>query len=256
MKSLKKSKAKTRDATKTEPTKANGADNTPALGSRRRASSKSEKPRAVPDQAQCGEASGKRADDDASATSRRDQQAELVFNLKTDRSRDRLRGHRPLAQLAAKEAELSETSTARAHLLAVDHKAVDPTLLAFQISASVNTQHTSRHLAKQMQSDARRLYAALESGDPVESIIDRLLVASTNAALSCYQRAAGPETKVRQVELRSAMQGTGVVGNLIKLRDGRRGTGHQNVTVGSLKVESGGQAIVGNVNAKKTEDEG
>ena len=74
--------------------------------------------------------------------------------------------------------------------------------------------------------------------------------------MGSYQRAAGTEnTDVRQVELRSAMQGTGVVGNLIKLRDGRRGTGHQNVTVGSLKVESGGQAIVGNVNAKKTKND-
>ena len=51
------------------------------------------------------------------------------------------------------------------------------------------------------------------------------------------------------------MKGTEVVGNLIKLRDLRRGAGHQNVTVGSLKVESGGQAIVGNVNGRKTEDE-
>ena len=255
MKSLKKSKAK-RD-TKAEPIKANGADNAPALGSRRRASSKLEKLRAVPDQAQCGEASGKGLRDSAAlASSRRDQQAELVFNLKTDRSRDRLRGHRPLAKLAAKEAEFREASTARAHLLAVDHKAVDPTLLAFQISASVNTQHASRHLAKQMQADALRLYAALQSEDPVESIIDRLVVASANASMGSYQRAANNEkTDVRHLEPRSAMKGTEVVGNLIKLRDGRRGTGHQNVTVGSLKVESGGQAIVGNVNAKKTEDE-
>ena len=172
------------------------------------------------------------------ANIRRDQQAELVFKLKTDRSRDRSRGHRPLAKLAAKEAELSETSTARAHLLAVHNQAADPTLLAYQISASVNTPHASNHLAKQMRADARRLYAALQSEDPVESIIDRLLVALTNASMGSLQRAAHPgNDKVRQVELRSGMKGAEVVVNLIKLRDGRRGAGQQNVTVGSLKVE-------------------
>ena len=52
------------------------------------------------------------------------------------------------------------------------------------------------------------------------------------------------------------MKGTEVVGNLVKLHGiSRRGAGHQNVTVGSLKVESGGQAIVGHVNGRKTEDE-
>ncbi len=74
--------------------------------------------------------------------------------------------------------------------------------------------------------------------------------------MGSYHRAASPEnTNARHLELRSGMKGTEVVGNLIKLRDSRRGAGNQNVTVGSLKVESGGQAIVGNVNGRKTEDE-
>ena len=192
----------------------------------------------------------------ALASSRRDQQAELVFKLKTDRSRDRSRGHRPLAKLAAKEVELREISTARAQLLAVHNKAADPTLLAFQISASVNTQHASGHLAKQMQADARRLYAALQSGDP-SRIHYRPAARCLNQRFDGFVAARGSpwNDKVRQVELRSGMKGAEVVGNLIKLRDGRRGAGHQNVTVGSLKVESGGQAIVGNVNGKKREDE-
>ena len=74
--------------------------------------------------------------------------------------------------------------------------------------------------------------------------------------MGSYDRAAGTENiHIRQLELRSGMKGTEVAGNLIKLRDSRRGAGHQNVTVGSLKVESGGQAIVGHVNDRKTEDE-
>jgi hypothetical protein len=107
-----------------------------------------------------------------------------------------------------------------------------------------------------MKSDALHLYAALRSGDPIESIIDRLLVAATNAVMGSYDRAAGTDNiNTRQLELRSSMKGAEVVNNLIKLRDSRRGAGHQNVTVGSLNVESGGQAIVGNVNGRKTEDE-
>jgi hypothetical protein len=186
------------------------------------------------------------------ASIRRDKQAALVAKLKLEA---RGRGHRPLGELATKEAELLQASTATTHLVKVHNRAEDPTLLAHQLSASVDTQHTSRHLAKQMQSDARRLYAALDSGDPVESIIDRILVASTNVTLGCYQRAgSAQQSNARQVELRWGIKGAEVIGNLIKLRDSRRGAGHQNVMVGQVNVGPGGQAIVGNVNRKKEEE--
>ena len=253
MNSPKKSKAKPRD-TEAEPIQSNLAPDEAAArlpGS----ASMSENVRAGTADDECAEADGKESPDPSVLASiRRDRRNEVVARLKASR---RGRGDRPLAQLATKEVELRETSTARAHLVAVQNKAVDPTLLGHQLSGSVDTPYASAHVRKQMRSDARRLYSAFESGDPVESIIDRVLVASTNVTLSCYERATLTQRpEARQVELRWAMKGAEVIGNLIKLRDLRRGAGPQNVTVGSVNVEPGGQAIVGNVTAKKIEDEG
>jgi len=250
MSSPKKSKVKIRD-TEAEPIRTNLAVNEAAARCSLPASM-SENLRAGAADHECAEANGEESlDPSALASIRRDQQAELVAKLKASRS-----GGRPLAALAIKEAELQEISNARTQLVKVHKKAEDASLLAHQLSASVDTQIIGGHLAQQMRADARRLYAALESGDPVESILDRILVASTNVTLGCYQRAAAThQPNSRQVELRWALKGAEVIGNLIKLRDLRRGAGCQNVTVGSVNVGPGGQAIVGNVTAEKEEEE-
>jgi hypothetical protein len=249
MTSPKRSKAKT--GATAEPVHANLAITD--AGARRDVAKNAATPENRADSAEDSEAHSKEAlDREVLPSIRRDQQAELVFKLK---SRRRGRDDRPLARLALKEAECQQASTARAQLLRVRNKSVDPTLVAHQLSTSVDTQITSDHLAKQMRSDAHRLYTALDSGDPIESILDRILVASTNVTLGCYQRAVSGHSNARQVELRWGMRGAEVIGNLIKLRDSRRGSGHQNVTVGNLKVEPGGQAIVGNVNTGKTDED-
>ena len=52
------------------------------------------------------------------------------------------------------------------------------------------------------------------------------------------------------MNLRYAMQGAATLIELAKWRDARRGLSPQNVSVGNVKVEAGGQAIVGNVQTK------
>jgi len=176
-------------------------------------------------------------------------------------ARDRMaaesRGNsRPLFVLATREAALQAHSAARANLpQGKPHP--DRDLLAYQLTASVDVPF-SGHLRKKMKDDAMRLYAALDSRNVDETIENRVLVAITNATMGCFARAvATHQSQARNIDLRYGIKGAEAIGSLLKLRDARRGRGPQSVTVGTVKVESGGQAIVGNVNAGKnrTEDE-
>jgi hypothetical protein len=56
-------------------------------------------------------------------------------------------------------------------------------------------------------------------------------------------------------ELKHATKGALAIAELVKAFDGHRGRGKQNVTVGQVSVESGGQAVVGNVNLGAKRDE-
>jgi hypothetical protein len=159
---------------------------------------------------------------------------------------------RPLALLARKEAELREQSAALATIPKLA-TCPDPDLLLSQLTAAVNTTSVGgSHRAKKMKADTLRLYAALQSRNAIESIVDRVIIGVSSATMDCIARANSTErVHARAVNLRYAMKGADTLGNLVKLRDARRGGGQQSVTVGKLKVERGGQAIVGNVNAGK-----
>jgi hypothetical protein len=184
-----------------------------------------------------------------------DRKAEVIARMA---AASRNGNSRPLGLLARKEAELREQSAALA-ILPKSKARPDPDLLVSQLTASVNTTSVSGgHQAKKMKEDILRLYAALESNNAMESIVDRVIIGVSSATMDCFARAASTaQIPARDVNLRYAMKGADTLGNLVKLRDARRGGGQRSVTVGKLKVESGGQAIVGNVNAGKnrTEDE-
>ena len=82
------------------------------------------------------------------------------------------------------------------------------------------------------------------------SILVRQLVALNNAGMDGYRRAAQTnKLEARDVELRHAMKATGAVAEIIRTLDARRGRGPKSVNVGQVNVESGGQAIVGSVEA-------
>jgi hypothetical protein len=79
-------------------------------------------------------------------------------------------------------------------------------------------------------------------------MLDRLLVGTYNAAMNCFGRAAiTSNTHALQVNLRYGTKNADTFGDLMKLRDARRGESRESITVGEVKVEAGGQAIVGKV---------
>ncbi|HAN62623.1 MAG TPA: hypothetical protein DCQ79_01935 [Rhizobiales bacterium] len=100
-----------------------------------------------------------------------------------------------------------------------------------------------------LRNDAIALYAAIEPRDAVESLLARIMVGLGNGVMDCLGRAAesGDWLEPRKVNLGFAVKGGLAVAQIVKALDHHRGQDRQKVTVGQVNVESGGQAIVGNV---------
>ena len=94
------------------------------------------------------------------------------------------------------------------------------------------------------------LYERLAPRDAQESILSLLTVSVTNASLDCLALAARvpPDNlPVRELNLRYGLKAAEVATDLIKALEDRHREKSDKVSVGTVKVESGGQAIVGNV---------
>jgi hypothetical protein len=101
------------------------------------------------------------------------------------------------------------------------------------------------------------LYCDLAPSDATETLLSMLAVSVANASVDCLTQAAlaRPEwLEGRDLNLRHGLKGAAVAAELIKVLDARRGIGPKKVTVGSVNVEAGGQAIVGNVESRRMSD--
>lgn len=118
-------------------------------------------------------------------------------------------------------------------------------LLVSQLGASVPQWLSKPELA----GDAIALYQKFEPQDAIEAVLSALTVGLFNASMDGLDRAARPGLKpeVRQMELRLTHGGTAQLTNLIKTMQAHRGLGTHKVSVGSVNVSSGANAIVGNV---------
>ena len=77
-----------------------------------------------------------------------------------------------------------------------------------------------------------------------------LLVGVTNSSLDCMSiaaRAPLEEMEARELNLRCGLKGAEVAVQLVEALQKVRGNAPSRVSVGKVNVESGGQAIVGNV---------
>ena len=88
--------------------------------------------------------------------------------------------------------------------------------------------------------------------DELEGMIAAQLIAVHNAAMECYRRAMIGEQSFegRRENLNQANKLSRTFATLLEALNRHRGKGHQKVTVEHVHVHEGGQAIVGNVNAK------
>ena len=94
-------------------------------------------------------------------------------------------------------------------------------------------------------------YQEFACADATERLLASLSVGLHAAAMTSLQHAAGTELLiVRTEELKNVSRAAPMVIKLLGALDLRRGRGKQSVAVGQVTVESGGQAIVGNVNSE------
>jgi hypothetical protein len=108
---------------------------------------------------------------------------------------------------------------------------------------------------------AVQLYLKFEPADATESLLALLAVGLTNSSMDGLERAnrAGLNSEVRQMELKLVHKGSAAVVDVLKMLHNHRRSGDQKISVGSVNVGSGGQAVVGNVQAaarKKQDEEG
>jgi hypothetical protein len=155
---------------------------------------------------------------------------------------------RPLAILAAKEAALHAQSKGLVGLSAVGNRRPDPNLLVYQIANTLGPGYADGHLRAKLKGETISLYSSLRSRDPLESMLDRILVGLTNATMDSFARAAraGDSSRARETSLRYGLKAAEVFGDLMKLRDGRSGQ-TRGVKVGNVQIEAGGKAIAGTV---------
>jgi hypothetical protein len=95
---------------------------------------------------------------------------------------------------------------------------------------------------------AHALYDDFGADNPIDSILARLICATSSMSMDALKRAMQSQAfPYRELELKWGTKGALLVAELVKAYDGRRGRAKQTVNVGQMKIEAGGQAVVGNI---------
>ena len=151
----------------------------------------------------------------------------------------------------ALEAQRSETDRAKAADAADRDQRGSDLLAATQTGLSLKTSGFSEEQSLALQKSAVAHYREFNPSDATERTLATLAVGLQNGVMTSLQSAAITECPhVRNDEMRSATRGAKAVVELLEMLDRHRGRGHQDVRVGQVTVETGGQAIVGNVNSE------
>jgi hypothetical protein len=123
-------------------------------------------------------------------------------------------------------------------------------LARLQTAASLNTSEFSDDIAELLKAGAIARYYEFAPADATDRNLATLIVGLQNATMTSLQHAAEVNCPdVRSQELRNAARAAKVVIELTEALDRHRGRNKQDVQVGQVTVESGGQAVVGNVNS-------
>jgi len=130
-------------------------------------------------------------------------------------------------------------------------------MAGLQVQMTAPGRHIGNDNAKNILANgALDLYYGLAPADATESLLSMLAISVANASLDCLTQAAGTSPDyLESRDLRHGLKGAAVAADLIKILDARRGhSAPRRVSVGSVNVEAGGQAIVGNVESRRLSD--
>lgn len=118
----------------------------------------------------------------------------------------------------------------------------------------VSGEMSEDELAKKYET-AIEMLLELRPGDGLEGMLATQMIACHEAALNCLSRAQNPQNSFegRHENLKQAQKLLSLYIKQMQALDKHRGKGQQSVTVKHVHVESGGQAVVGNVTTGRGE---
>jgi hypothetical protein len=123
-------------------------------------------------------------------------------------------------------------------------------LTSVQIDGSVSISCPSDEAVDlALKHGAQGLVDEFAPTDAVESTLAPVIVGVRCAVMTGLHFAVKGAPGRRDIELRTALKGADTLIDLLERFDAHRGFGKRRVTVGNVNVESGAQAIVGNVEA-------
>ena len=176
-----------------------------------------------------------------------------------DEVRDRIAAsHRhgpscPLEHLVEAEVHLETHSAALARLAAEKKDRPDTDLLVHQLTRAVDTSSAPKVMAPQLKTGTVALFSALKSMDPIESILNRILVVTNNSVMRLYAKALySGNPKMLDTYLRYATKGTRAIIDIVDTLERRRSP--KAMVVEKFSVNAGGKAMVGNFEIRKESD--
>jgi hypothetical protein len=128
-------------------------------------------------------------------------------------------------------------------------------LTSMQISRTVAISDSDDEMVDRvLRNGSQVLVDDFEPRDAVESTLVPVIVGIKNAVMTGLGLSTNGFVERRDVEINLALKGAGVLAELLQAFDAHRGHGNRRVTVGNVNVESGAQAIVGNVETTSREE--
>jgi len=156
-----------------------------------------------------------KAEAEAKAKAENERKAKARSLVKTRIKAGRNGNQTPLAILAGKEAVLHEHSAALTEFSDCE-RMPDKNLLSGQLMGIAVGLTGKNHMQK--KTEVAALYAALRSRDPIESMLDRSMVAANVTTMDCFARAAMTSNlRARELNLRYGMKGVQVQLDVVKV---------------------------------------
>src|SRR5829696_772786 len=124
-------------------------------------------------------------------------------------------------------------------------------VLVNEVVKTLWTTHSGEAFKDQQYAAAAGGLVGIGPKDELEGMLAGQIIAAHNAAMECYRRAMIPEQSFegRKENLTQANKLSRTYATLLEALNRHRGKGQQKVTVEHVHVHSGGQAIVGAVEA-------
>jgi hypothetical protein len=161
---------------------------------------------------------------------------------------------KPTSETAAPAEELPFVAVAAPSSRIEGPTEINASLPVFLAAAVPTPANCSNELREALTTAAVSLLESTRPQDALAQVGSSLLVALNLAGLDCLARAAycSDGSPARELNLRFGIKVGSVVSDLMKTLDSRNGSGRQRMSVGTVNVESGGRAIVGNIGAPAT----